>query len=64
MGLSVEGDSLAFPTAGLPRSADLPHDAFPTRDAFSTCDAATGAREEEQREVQVSSEMASVTTGL
>lgn len=54
----MEGDSFAFPTAGLLKSADFPHDAFPTHDA------ATGAREGEQHEGQVSSEMASVTTGL
>lgn len=54
----MEGDSLAFPTAGLLKSADVPPDAFPTRDA------ATGAREGEQHEGQVSSDTASVTTGL
>lgn len=53
----MEGDSLAFPTAGLLKSADVPPDAFPT------CDAATGAREGEH-EGQVSSDTASVTTGL
>lgn len=58
LGWSVQGDSLAFTTAGLLKSADFPHDAFPT------CDAATGAREGEQHDGQVISEMASVTTAL
>lgn len=54
----MQGDSLAFPTAGLLKSADFPHDAFPTRDA------AAGAREGEQHEGQVISEMVFVTTAL
>ena len=66
----MEGASLPFPTAGFSSLVDLPHDAFPTRDDFPTYDAfptlfaATGAREGEQHQGQVSSDMASVTTCL
>lgn len=66
----MEGPSLSFPTVGLPNSADFPHDAFPMHGDFpmfsvvSMLFTATGARDGEQDQRQVSSEIALVTTGL
>ena len=63
--------SADLPHDAFPMHDDFPTcDAFPMHDDFPTCDvfpmliAATGAREREQHQGQVSSEVASVTTSL